>query len=117
LDVAGTCARLFLAASWPGQDRFTAQKTPTSSANPCALGNADSILFQALHHDPIQVAANEVEQLRRFDTAACGYLRQIGSAKRAQASGRADWSSSRSCGESRRNPRAEVRSGRMAGGL
>src|SRR6266567_915438 len=48
-----------------------------------------AVFLQALHHDPVQVAAQKVDQLGRFEAAALGCGGQFLAAERADAGGRA----------------------------
>ena len=74
-----------------GGDRFVVEvPLQVGSQTAGSLVTARPVLFQALHHDPVQIAFELVEQLRGVGGSALGRGREFLALQRRQARARAD---------------------------
>src|SRR5206468_11130200 len=78
VEVAGRAGRDWLVV----QVALNVHRQPVGGFVP-----ATAVFFQALHHDPIQVTAEDVDELRGVQAAAFGGSRQLFAYQRADTSG------------------------------
>ena len=72
-------------AGRPGRNRFIVQIPARIIASPWQSRSAGAVFLQALHHDPVQVAPDQVDERGRLPPAGVGHRGQVSDRQSAQA--------------------------------